>query len=144
MRLALIGVLIWGAVPAVLGVSLAGAEPQAESSSAAPVQAMVGDDGVQRATLILDSYAYTPAHVIVRVGQPVRLTLTSVTTLVPHNFILKDGGLSIEQDVAAGASVTVTFTPTQAGIFPFFCDKQLLFFKSHRERGMEGRLDVRS
>jgi len=28
-------------------------------------------------------------------------------------------------------------------LFAFYCDKRLLFFKSHHEKGMEGRLDVR-
>jgi hypothetical protein len=29
------------------------------------------------------------------------------------------------------------------GTFPFYCDKKLLFFKSHHERGQEGHLEVR-
>ena len=49
-------------------------------------------DGVQRATVTLDSYSYTPNHLIVEAGKPVELTLTSVTTIVPHNFIIKGPG----------------------------------------------------
>jgi plastocyanin len=56
---------------------------------------------------------------------------------------LKEGGLSIEQDVSAGETKTVRFIPVKEGQFTFYCDKRLLFFKSHREKGMEGRLDVR-
>ena len=61
----------------------------------------VAADGVQRATVTLDSYSYTPNHLIVEAGKPVELTLTSVTTIIPHNFIIKDpaGNLSVEQDV---------------------------------------------
>jgi len=45
--------------------------------------------------------------------------------------------------VSAGDSQTVRFTPMTRGTFPFYCDKKLLFFKSHRERGQEGHLEVR-
>jgi len=102
-------------------------------------------DGIQRATVVLDSYSYTPNHLIVQAGKPVEFVLTSITTITPHNFILKDeaAGFSIERDVSAGKTVTVQFTPTKPGIYPFYCDKKLLFFPSHREKGMEGKLEVR-
>lgn len=98
-------------------------------------------DGVQRATITLDSYSYTPNHVIVEAGKPVELTLTSVTTITPHNFIIKE--LSVEQDVSAGKTVTIKFTPTQAGTFPIYCDKRLWPLPSHRDKGMEGKLEVK-
>jgi uncharacterized cupredoxin-like copper-binding protein len=112
---------------------------------AVPVTADVGADGIQRATIILDSYSYAPNHLIVQAGKPVELTLTSVTTLVPHNFILKDPavGLNVEKDVSAGKTDKVTFTPTQAGTVTFYCDRRLWPMPSHRDKGMEGRLDVR-
>jgi heme/copper-type cytochrome/quinol oxidase subunit 2 len=102
-------------------------------------------DGVQRATIILDSYSYSPNHLIVQKDKPVELTLHSVTFMTPHNFVLKEpaAGLSIEEDVPAGKDKIVRFTPTQPGTYPFICDKKLLFFKSHREKGMEGQLEVR-
>ena len=102
-------------------------------------------DGVQRATVTLDSYSYTPNHLIVEAEKPVELTLTSVTTIIPHNFIIKDpaGRLSVEQDVSAGKTITITFTPTQPGIFPIYCDKRLWPLPSHRDKGMEGKLEVR-
>lgn len=106
-----------------------------------PVTLQPGADGVQRTAIILDSYSYSPDRLIVQAGQPVELALTSVTTITPHNFIIKD--LGVEQDVGAGKTVTVRFTPTQPGTFPFYCDKKLLFLPSHREKGMEGRLEVR-
>ena len=102
-------------------------------------------DGIQRATIILDSYSYTPNHVIVQAGKPVELLLTSITTITPHNFLLKNeaAGLSIERDVGSGRTVTVQFTPMKPGVYSFYCDKKLLFFQSHREKGMEGTLEVR-
>ena len=114
-------------------------------AAAPPVTAEEGPDGVQRATIILDSYSYTPKHLIVLPGKPVELTLTSVTTIIPHNFVLNDpaSGLNISQDIGAGKTGKVTFTPTQSGTFFFFCDRKLPLFPSHREKGMEGRLEVR-
>ena len=111
-----------------------------------PLQVPVDQlDGIQRATLILDSYSYTPGHLIVQAGKPVELLLTSITTITPHNFILTNeaAGLSIERDVSSGRTVTVQFTVRKPGRYPFYCDKKLLFFPSHREKGMEGVLEVR-
>jgi len=111
---------------------------------AAEVTAEVSSDGVQRATITVDSYAYSPDHVIVKHGVPVELTLTSVTWLVPHNFVINDpeSGLKINQEVPSGKSVTIRFTPNRTGRFKFFCDKKLLFFPSHEEKGMTGTLEV--
>jgi plastocyanin len=110
-----------------------------------PFTVPVDSDGVQRTTVILDSYSYEPAHLIVEKGKPVELMLKSVTTLIPHNFIIKDpaGGLSVEQDVSAGKTATVKFTPMQSGTFPIYCDKRLWPLPSHRDKGMEGKLEVR-
>ena len=141
MRLIHMLVTVW--LLTSLGVTIAvAAEP---SQPGPPVVIPVATDGVQRATVTLDSYSYTPNHLIVEVGKPVELTLTSVTTFTPHNFIIKDpaGSLSVEQDVSAGKTVTITFTPPQPGTFPIYCDKRLWPLPSHRDKGMEGKLEVR-
>jgi heme/copper-type cytochrome/quinol oxidase subunit 2 len=126
-----------------LGVTIVhAAEP---SQPGPPVVIPIAADGVQRATLTLDSYSYTPSHLIVEAAKPVELTLTSVTTIIPHNFIIKDpaGSLFVEQEVSAGKTVTITFTPPQPGTFPIYCDKRLWPLPSHRDKGMEGKLEVR-
>jgi len=114
-------------------------------SAEAPTVVEAGQDGVQRAAITLDSYSYAPGHLVVQAGKPVEITLTSVTSITPHNFILKEpaAGLDVNLDIGAGKTVTVRFTPGQPGVFTFYCDKKLLFFASHREKGMEGRLEVR-
>jgi heme/copper-type cytochrome/quinol oxidase subunit 2 len=111
----------------------------------APIIVSISPDGVQRATVILDSYSYSPNHLVVESGKPVELTLTSRTTFIPHNFVLQElsPGLSIEQDVGAGKTVIVKGVPTHSGLFPFFCDKRLWPMSSHRDKGMEGLLEVR-
>ena len=126
-----------------VGVTLVNAAEPAQADT--PMVIPVTADGVQRATITLDSYSYSPNHMIVEAGKPVELTLTSVTTIIPHNFIIKDptGSLSVEQDVSAGKTITITFTPTQPGTFPIYCDKRLWPLPSHRDKGMEGKLEVR-
>ena len=110
-----------------------------------PFTVPTDSDGVQRTTVVLDSYSYQPAHLIVEKGRAVELTLKSVTILTPHNFIIKDpaGSLSVEQDVGAGKTAVLKFIPTQAGTFPIYCDKRLWPLPSHRDKGMEGKLEVR-
>ncbi|MCX5725199.1 MAG: cupredoxin domain-containing protein [Nitrospirae bacterium] len=128
---------------ATVGAAIApAAEP---SQSGPPLVVPVAADGVQRATVLLDSYSYRPSHLIVEAGKPVELTLTSVTTIIPHNFIIKGpvGSLFVEQEVSAGKTVTITFTPIQPGTFPTYCDKRLWPLPSHRDKGMEGTLEVR-
>ena len=122
--------------------SVSGAEVfQASTSVIVPVD----NDGVQRISITVDSYSYTPNHLQVEVGKPVELILNSVTMITPHNFVAKEpaAGLMIDGDVPAGKTEIIRFTPTQRGLFTFYCDKKLLFFKSHRDKGMEGLLDVR-
>ena len=148
MRLGLLSLLLGMLATAGLGM-VAGPTVVMGADSASqvpPLQVPVDQvDGMQRATVILDSYSYTPQHLIVQAGKPVELLLTSITTITPHNFVLRDeaAGLSIERDVSAGKTVTVQFTTTKPGRYPFYCDKKLLFFPSHREKGMEGILEVR-
>ena len=138
-----------GLLVSVIGLSVIASMPLSAADPASqvpPLQVPVDlVDGLQRATVILDSYSYTPHHLIVQAGKPVELLLTSITSITPHNFVLKDeaAGLSIERDVSAGKTVTVQFTPTKPGTYTFYCDKKLLFLPSHREKGMEGTLEVR-
>ena len=120
------------------GLPLLAANPSA-------VEVPLSADGVQRAVIEADSYDFAPRHLVVRAGKPVELTFKSLTWLVPHNVIIDDprSGLSIREEVPAGESVTVKFTPMVPGTFAIYCDKKLLFFKSHREKGMEGVLEAR-
>ena len=102
-------------------------------------------DGVQRAFIVLDSYAYTPSHISVEAGVPVEFQLENQSFLTPHNFIMDhpEAGLQQDVNVDAGDSMTIQFVAQTPGTYTFYCDKQLLFFPSHREEGMEGRLEVR-
>ncbi len=104
-----------------------------------------GADGIQRAFIVLDSYAYTPSHISIQAGEPVEFRLENQSFLTPHNFIMDhpDAGLQQDVNVDAGDDVTIRFVAQVPGTYTFYCDKQLLFFPSHREEGMEGLLEVR-
>lgn len=92
----------------------------------------------------MGDYRFVPDRITVQSGETVRLELANTDFLAPHNFSIEAGqaGLAVDVDVGAGETATVEITPRAPGSYTFFCDKQLLFFKSHRERGMEGTLDV--
>ena len=78
-------------------------------------------------------------------GLPIELQLENQSFLTPHNFVLDYPDVALQHDVSvdAGDSVTIRFSVQTPGTYTFYCDKQLLFFPSHREEGMEGRLEVR-
>ena len=92
----------------------------------------------------MESYVYSPSEITVAVGKPFTLKLNNASFLVPHNFLLDDpnGVRILDADISSGENQTHTLTLTKLGIYPFYCDKQLLFFPTHREEGMEGRLIV--
>jgi plastocyanin len=103
-----------------------------------------GQESPQELSLSLGDYHFTPDSLEVKAGRPVVLTLTNTDTLTPHNFTLREAaaGLDIDTNVSAGSTSVIEFTPVKPGTYPFFCNKKLLFMKSHRERGMEGTLRV--
>lgn len=113
--------------------------------SAEPMEVKPSEDGVQRAEIVVDSYTYKPDHLVVVAGKPVEFTLKSITIIVPHNFVIKapEMGVEINQQVPAGKTVKVQFTPIKEGKTEIYCDKKLLFFKSHKEKGMVGTLEVK-
>ncbi len=101
-------------------------------------------DRVQRAEVVLDSYSFSPSHLIVEAGKPVELTLRRKTRMVPHNFVIQapELGVEINVEVPRKKSVTVRFMPTGPGEVKIFCDKRLLFFKSHEKKGMVGKIEI--
>lgn len=107
-------------------------------------EAHLDADGVQRLEVVADSYFFEPNYLVVRVGVPVELTITRESWLVPHDFVLHapEAGMDVSKSIDADGT-KVRFTPTQPGKYTFYCSKQLLFFEPHREKGMEGVLEVK-
>ena len=108
-----------------------------------PYIAAIDSDGIQRVAVSIGSYYLNPNHIIVKVNVPVELTVTKESGITPHNFVIKETDADIE--VSESLSTTpksIRFTPKKVGEYQFYCDKRLLFFKSHREKGMKGILEV--
>jgi len=112
----------------------------------APLAARAADADTQQLTVHLGDYRFHPETIEVVAGRPVELTLINDDKITPHNFTLKEpaAGLDLSANVSGGESFTLRFTPQTAGTYPLYCNKKLPFMKSHRERGMEGKLVVKS
>jgi plastocyanin len=106
-------------------------------------RASVDSDGVQRVEITGGSYYFDPNYIIVKVNVPVELTFTKTPGITPHNIVINapEAGIEIRENMSTKPK-TVTFTPVKTGKFDIYCDKRFLFFKSHREKGMEGILEV--
>jgi plastocyanin len=107
------------------------------------VVASIGTDGVQRVEMVGGSYFFDPNYVIVKVNVPVEIKVKKESGMVPHDFVLKapEAGIDVRVDLGKEPQ-TIRFTPTKVGEYPFYCAKKLLFFESHREKGMKGILKV--
>ena len=91
--------------------------------------------------ILAGDYFFRPRHIIVKVNVPVRFVVRVEQGIIPHGLVLKapKANISIDKDLNQ-QSQAFTFTPTEPGKYAFYCPKKLLFFKSHREHGMEGVL----
>jgi plastocyanin domain-containing protein len=105
--------------------------------------ATVDQDGIQRVEIIGGDYYFNPNDIVLKVNVPVELKIRKEGGITPHDFIIKapEAGIDIKEEISTEPKI-IKFTPTKTGKFPFYCDKKLLFFKSHRERGMEGVIEV--
>jgi plastocyanin len=115
----------------------------AAQSENEPYRATVDSEGVQHVNILAGDYFFRPRHIIVKVNVPVRFVVRVEQGIIPHGLVLKapKANISIDQDLNQ-QSQAFTFTPTEPGKYAFYCPKKLLFFKSHREHGMEGVLEV--
>lgn len=101
------------------------------------VDASVDADGVQRVKVDMHSYYFEPNRIVVHKGKPVELVLHNCSHIVPHNFTLVGGGVSVNESEWGWGSTKVQFTPETEGEFRFFCHKG-----SHEKKGMVGTLVV--
>lgn len=106
------------------------------------VTATIGADGVQRVDVEGGSYYFDPYHIIVKVGLPVEMKVRKVT-LIPHDIVIDapEAGINVKENLSKDPKI-IKFTPTKTGRYVIYCSKKPPFFKSHRERGMEGVLEV--
>ncbi len=114
------------------------------SAESGPYAAQTGPDGIQRVEVTAGSYFFRPEHIVVTAGVPVELVIRNEAKVVPHDFVMDSPEAGMKFSEALSEELTIIrFTPARPGRYPFYCDRKLLFFKSHRERGMEGVIEVR-
>ena len=124
----------------------AGCQGPGEQRRVAPEPAQVVEvdqDGVQRVTVIAGSYFFKPSHVVVKANTPVEIVASREAGIVPHDLVIQapDGGTLVQQDLATEPR-KIAFTPRKPGKYPMYCSKKPPLMASHRERGMEGILEV--
>ncbi len=107
------------------------------------LKATIDNDGIQKVKILADSYFFNPDYIIVKVNIPVELTISKKSGITPHAFVIKEPEAGIDIDVSLSTDPQIIkFTPNKVGKYQFYCPKKLLFFKSHREQGMEGIIEV--
>lgn len=115
----------------------------AGASAQEPKAAQEQKDGAQRVTLVGGSYFFKPNHIVVKVNMPVELLASRESGMTPHNLIIKapEAGVVVEEDLGTEPK-KIVFTATKVGKYPIYCGKKLPFMAGHREKGMEGVLEV--
>jgi plastocyanin domain-containing protein len=105
--------------------------------------AVIGTDGVQRVEITGGSYYFDPSYIVVKVNVPVVLVVKKAGGATPHSIALKAPEAGINFSVSLYKTPTnISFTPTKVGKYPFWCTKHLPLMKSHKDRGMQGVLEV--
>ena len=114
------------------------------TEAAEPYTAVKNAEGVQVVVMHAESYSFSPDRVIVQVGVPVELKIKK-SGWTPHTFIIDDpaSGLKIKEKLSSSDYTIIKLTPAKTGEFEFYCGNKLPFAKSHREKGMHGKLEVR-
>jgi hypothetical protein len=105
--------------------------------------AKADQDGVQRVRVVAGGYFFKPSHIVVKVNVPVELVASREGGIIPHDLVIRaeDAGINVAQDLSTEAR-KIAFTPRKVGKYALYCSKEPPLMASHRERGMEGILEV--
>ncbi len=128
------------------------AEAKPESKEAAPEHARgvekrfvaaVGPDGVQHVEITGGEYYFDPNYIIVKVNTPVELKVRKAPGFISHDITVKapEAGIDFKADLGKEWQ-SIKFTPTKVGKYEMFCDERFLWFTSHKDRGMDGFIEV--
>jgi plastocyanin len=100
-------------------------------------------DGVQRVRLVAGSYFFKPNHIVVKANVPVELIASRESGITPHDLVIRaeEAGINVKEDLGSDPK-KIAFTATKPGKYPIYCSKKLPFMAGHREKGMEGILEV--
>jgi len=106
-------------------------------------KAIVDKDGIQRVNMVGGGYFFDPDHIIVKVNIPVELKVKKEAGITPHDIFINEpeAGIVFGESLEKEPKI-IKFTPKKPGKYQFYCTKKLLFLKSHKDRGMEGVIEV--
>lgn len=106
--------------------------------------ARMGAKGVQRVEMVGGEYFFDPNYIVVKVNKPVELTIKKTAGYIRHNLIATspEAGIVFNIDLKEEVAQTVKFTPKKIGKYPIYSDKSMFGFKTDREKGMEGLIEV--
>jgi plastocyanin domain-containing protein len=122
----------------------AGCQTTGEPAKKETHVAKADQDGVQRVRVVAGGYFFKPSHIVVKVNTPVEILASREGGMVPHDLVIDapDAGIAVKQDLATEPR-RIAFTPKRVGKYAIYCSKKPpLGGASHRERGMEGVLEV--
>ncbi len=83
-----------------------------------------------------DNFKYDPNTFTGKVGQPIHVAFVNNASGLVHSFVIDEFNVKLE-NVQPKTTSDVTFTPTAAGTYVFYCDTP-----GHRAAGMTGTLVV--
>ena len=107
------------------------------------VVAVVDADGVQRVEVVGGGYYFDPNYIVVKVNVPVELKVRKEAGYVPHDIVVKapEAGIDFAESMGKDPKI-IKFTPKTIGKYEMYCSKKLPFVKSHKDRGMDGMIEV--
>ena len=105
--------------------------------------ATVDKDGVQHISIIGGSYFFKPARIVVKKNIPVELSVSQEPGMAPHSIVAKapEAGIVFDESLSGNPKI-ITFTAKATGGYVFYCKNKLPFFPTHREKGMQGIIQV--
>jgi plastocyanin len=109
----------------------------AETTASAPTQAVAQAAAEEVLPIAVEGghFYFKPNEIRVKVGQKVKVTLTSVGGM-PHDFVIDELNVRTKQ-IKDGETDVVEFTPDKPGTYEFYCS-----VGKHRAMGMKGNLIV--
>jgi cytochrome c oxidase subunit II len=113
--------VLWTAIPLVLVVvfSFIGVRTLADITAADPDELKIGVTGQQWSWVFAYPNGTTNAELVVPVGQPLMLDMTS--TDVIHSFWIPEWRM--KQDLVPGMQTTIHYTPVTTGEFTLACNQ---------------------
>jgi plastocyanin len=140
-RFSIINKILFMTALVLVLLSIQGQLGAEEKTSSQPFVAAI-QDGVQKVEVVGGSYFFRPSHIVVKVDVPVELSISKESGITPHDIAMKspEAGMDFAENLETTPKV-IKFTPTKEGRYPIYCTKKFLF-SSHREKGMEGVIEV--